>query len=184
MNTNIYRTLAAAFVVGSAALLAGCGSNTNSSSNGSAATDDAAILPASYFGSDVNSEATDVLEAKEELNVGDTVRLRGSIGGRRDPMTGNRAIFLMADIGLPACDDNPDDKCPTPWDYCCVPKDELRRNLVTVQIVDENGQPLTARFDPETGMRPGADIVVEGEIAQKDESGLMIVNARKIHVAG
>lgn len=181
MDLGLTRNLLLVLVFGIAAALTGCGAD--SGGNGTA-SDAPAAVPDEYLASGSPDDASDVLDTRSNSAAGEAVMLRGRVGGRRDPITENRAIFLMADVGLPACDANPDDRCPTPWDYCCVPRDELRRNLVTVQIVDEDGRPLAARFDPASGVKPGAEIVVEGEIASKDDSGSMIVNARKIYVAG
>src|SRR5690606_34806163 len=67
----------------------------------------------------------DVGAAKQSASEGDTIALRGRIGGRSDPMSADSAVFVVMDPAIPSCADNPGDTCATPWDYCCEPQEVI-----------------------------------------------------------
>jgi hypothetical protein len=188
----LLKKLAVVSVLGAAALLlAGCerkanhaGHNhqTGPAANGAATT--AAELPATLFVTDEPAEAVAISAAKRSAEVGDTVVVRGRIGGSRAPFVEGRAVFTLADTSMMACSDRSGDGCPTPWDYCCEPREDLVANTLTVQIVDDAGQPLRRSLQNVAGLKPLAEVVVQGRVLQKEGATVMVVGADALYVKG
>ena len=108
-------------------------------------------------------------------------------GGRerfamRRPFVNGAAVFLLADASMKSCDELHGDGCRTPWDYCCEPRESLAAKIATIQIIDADGRPLRMSLTGRHGLAPLAEITVLGEIAQRSDSGTLVINARKIHV--
>ncbi len=108
--------------------------------------------------------------------------IAAKIGGRAEPFVKNRAVFLVADRALKSCDQTPDDPCKTPWDYCCEPPESKKINMMTVQVVGDDGKPIKIGAQSTGGLEPLALIVFEGTVAEIDDKGTFIVNAKKIFV--
>jgi hypothetical protein len=175
-----------------AALTAGgCGEATSSqdqardsdSAPGGDVTPAAAIadVPDGFILAAAPGDATSLSEAKTSASVGDRVVFEARIGGRGEPFTEGAAVFLVADRAIPTCEELHGDGCPTPWDYCCEPKDNLLRNMATVQIVDDAGRPLRGAIKGLSGLDPMASIVVVGTVRQSEEV-VFIVDASGIYV--
>lgn len=128
------------------------------------------------------ADAQSVGVLKSAAREGDTVVLRGRIGGSRSPMTASSAVFTIVDSSLPTCADNPDDNCRTPWDYCCEPRDLLTANSATIQLVNAEGNPLAV--DATTHLNPGDEIVVAGKIAPRPNNSVLVVQATAVYVVG
>ncbi len=140
-----------------------------------------AALPADMFLSAPPAGARDVGALKEDTTASGDVVVHGRIGGRRDPFVRGTAVFLLTDMSLPTCDMGPGDQCPTPWDYCCEPKDKLAAHTCTVQIVGADGQALPIDVQGQHGLDPKADIYVKGKIAERGE-GVLVIDAVQIYV--
>jgi hypothetical protein len=169
-------------------LLTGCGGGAdNNASNGTSnATSESAAttasIPTTLFTADAPADVMSLLEAKTNAAVGDEVTFTARIGGRVEPFTGTSAVFLVADVSIPTCTElHGEEGCPTPWDYCCEPKDNLMKNMATVQIVDADGKPLPGSAKGLHGLDPEATIIVTGSVVTSD-GPTFVVNARRIHV--
>src|SRR5436190_21268373 len=99
-------------------------------------------LPANLFATTQPTGAVDIPTAKKLARDGQPIVIKGRIGGQKDPLAANRAIFTLADLSLQTCDKSPMDKCPTPWDSCCEPKEKIAANSASVQVVGPDGRPL------------------------------------------
>ena len=126
--------------------------------------------------------ALSLIDVKTGAQTGDQVVFLARIGGRLDPFVENRAVFFVADPSLATCNEVEDDGCKTPWDYCCEPRDVLLKHMATVQIVDENGQPMKVSLIDEHGLAPERTVYVTGTVHRMDEAGSFVVNAESIHV--
>lgn len=123
-------------------------------------------------------------EVKKSAQKGDTVVFTARIGGRHEPFVKSRAVMVVIDPAIPSCSDmGEDDHCPTPWDYCCEAPEAITAGTATVQFVGADGKPLPVELQGQGGLAPLATITVTGVVAEKDDSGLFIVNATGIHVA-
>ncbi len=140
-----------------------------------------ASLPADLFTEEAPEEARPVGEIKADADADGDVVIHGRIGGTRDPFVDGAAVFLLADTSMKPCNELHGDSCPTPWDYCCEPRESLAAKVATIQVVDEAGKPLRVDLDGKHGLLPLTEITVAGEIASR-EGGNLVVNAKRIYV--
>lgn len=142
-----------------------------------------APLSTGFFVDKQPENAKDVSEARKAgtIKVGDEVVLRGRVGGSKEPFVAGRAVFTLMGRGLKACNENPDDKCSKPWDYCCETKEDILANAVTVQVVDAKGQILRTDMKGRRGLKELSEMVVVGKVASADGKAV-VVNATAVHV--
>ena len=134
-------------------------------------------LPSNLFSAPVPSAAMSVGYARQNAQEGQTIILYGTIGGAAKPIAQNRAIFLMTDTRLPPCTCG----CPTPWDSCCAPRQQVMANMATIQIADGAGRPLKASLLGVNGLQPAAELMVTGTVLKRTPT-LLILNAQNIHM--
>lgn len=126
------------------------------------------------------ADARTVGEIKPGASEGDAVTVRGRIGGSLKPITPGAAVFLIVDPAVPSCDQIPDDPCPTPWDYCCEPRENLAANTATVQLVAPDGSPLTADLAA-AGLSPLDEVIITGAVAPRPNPQVLTIHATAIH---
>lgn len=133
-------------------------------------------LPAGFISDAPAEGARDISEARASgtIKKGDTVVLRGRVGGSAEPFVAGRALFTLVGRGLKPCNERPDDHCTRPWDYCCDPQDEILAHSVTVQIVDSKGQPLRTDMKGRRGLKELSEVVVVGEVTVADGKAVVI----------
>lgn len=148
-----------------------------------AASQPTAALPADLFVTQAPAGARRIADIKADPNAAGEVVVHGRIGGRKAPFITGTAVFLLADASLKPCNMLHGDSCPTPWDYCCEPRDLLTADTATIQIVGADGKPLRTELAGQHGLAPLAEVTIAGEIAQRDASGSLVITARRIHVA-
>lgn len=138
-------------------------------------------LPAGLLLDKAPEIAPDVVDAKKGLKKGDTIVLKGRIGGSKDPFVKERAVFTLIGRGPKACNEIPGDKCPIPWDYCCTPRNEITAHSATVQIVDAKGMPLRTDIKGRWAIKELSELVIVGTVAEV-RGDAMVVNATGIAV--
>ena len=109
---------------------------------------------------------------------GQTVTLVGIIGGSPQPFIEGLAAFTIVDPSVSSC--QPDEGCPTPWDYCCT-QDQVRQNIATVKVVDDSGRPVAVDARELLGVKELSTVVVQGN-TQRDDHGNLTVTANKVFV--
>ncbi len=139
-------------------------------------------IPASLFLKEKPKDAKDVREAKKSAKVDEKIVLTGRIGGRKEPFTAKRAVFTFVDPSVKACSEEPDDKCTTPWDFCCESKESLMASMATVQIVGPDGKPLKVTAEGAGGMKPLSKVTVVGKVKSLGKEGELVVLATGIFV--
>lgn len=170
-------------VAAAALALAACEKPSGPSAQGRGGAGAAAVIPAAVFLSAAPGSALDVQAAKGAAKAGDAVVIRGRIGGGDAPFVDGRAMLTIVDPAIKSCDQMGDeDHCPTPWDYCCEPRDHLVAASATVQIVGADGRPLKASLKGQHGLEPLAEVIVVGTVAVRDEAGTFVVNATGVWV--
>lgn len=169
-------------IILAAALTGGCSDKSQTASQKPAASAAASALPAGLILTEAPKDPQDVVAAKKSAQPGDEIVVRGRIGGRREPFVENRAIFQLVDSSVPTCADNHGDSCPTPWDYCCEPREQVTAKSITVQIVGPDGKPLQADIKGQGGLAPMARIILHGKVDQKPDENVLIVRADGIFV--
>jgi len=156
--------------------LAACGGSESSSDSNAQS---AAPRGANFLLASAPEGAQSVSEAKSAVQEGDSVVVRGRIGGRMAPISGDSPVFLIVDLAIPHCGQM-EDGCPTPWDYCCETPESLLTNSATVQLVDENGAPLDV--DPlAAGLRNLDEVVVVGTVGPRPSQEVLTIRATAVH---
>jgi len=142
-----------------------------------------AELPASLFLKAAPANPKNVGELAGTAKPGDAVVVRGVIGGSVDPFISKRAIMTVADRRMKSCEDMGGlDHCKTPWDYCCEPRESLKVNLASVQVVDGEGHVLKADLKGQGGLDPSRKIVIEGKVAPESSKDSLVINATGVYV--
>lgn len=141
-----------------------------------------AVLPMGLFLTDEPAGAVPVEEAKKTAKVGDTVTVRGRVGGSKEPFVVGRAIFTLVGRGIPACTDVPGHGCRTPWDYCHETRPAIAEHSATIQVVDGAGSVLKESPKGWNGIKGLSELVVVGTVSQTDGDTLLI-NATGLYVA-
>ena len=128
------------------------------------------------------------VEPAGAVNVGDVLQFGsenenvlviGRIGGSRDPWVDSLAAFTLTDVSLVACNEIPEDPCPTPWDFCCEPK--LAANTLLVQILSDDGELIEQDARKLLGVDELDTVVIEADI-NKDDAGNITLVAKKLFV--
>ena len=143
----------------------------------------AAVLPAGLVLHSPPADAKDVLTVRRTARDGDDVVIRGVVAGRKDPLAANRAIFTLLDPSIKTCEKMPEENCPTPWDACCSPSDEIASHSATVQVVDQSGKPLKAGLTGVAGLAPLKQVTVVGRLHTSPDGNAASIDATGIYVA-
>jgi hypothetical protein len=141
----------------------------------------AGVLPAGLFLAAPPATPRDVREVKRDPRDGEAVVIRGRIGGAKHPFVPGRAVFLLSDLSMQPCSANPEDRCPTPWDYCCEPPDRIASRTIAVEVVDAGGRPLAVGLEGVGSLRPSAAVVVRGRVSV-GPTKTAVIRAEGIHV--
>ena len=116
--------------------LLGCSKETPSAAASSA-------TPSGYLVDSEPAGAVGVGAARKSAKDDETVVVVGRIGGSTEPFIDGLVVFTIVDPKLAHCAD--EEGCPTPWDYCCTPREQITANSATVQIVDGSGAPSATK---------------------------------------
>jgi hypothetical protein len=139
-------------------------------------------LPPSLLLAAAPADAREVAAVIAGAKDGDTVVVRGIIGGRKEPIASNRAILTLLDRSLKTCDKIPGDSCPTPWDACCETSETIAAASATIQVVGQNGQPLKTTLSGVGGIAPSKDAIVVGKARRSADQKNLVIDATGIHV--
>ena len=169
MKKELFTKLA--FSLLSVGLIAGC-AQEQSAPQVNAAADNSYLVTVEPTG------AQPVGEAREASNDEQEVTLEGRIGGSSKPFIDGLAAFTIVDPKVPYCSE--EEGCPTPWDYCCE-QNAVKKNIATVKVVDEAGNPLAKDARELLGIKELNTVVVHG-VAQRDDDGNLSVLASQIYI--
>ena len=177
---KIFLRYIAAMIV--ATTLAGCASeNSTTTSNASPQTPDVTSVDGSVYLLDTEPEgAGDVIKIREEVGTDDDLLVVGRIGGSSNPWIDGRAAFTIVDLSVKSCNDTLDDKCPTPWDYCCETS-KLPKSTALVKFVDETDQVIKADARSLFDLQELSTVVIKGT-AKRDQTGNLTVLASGLFV--
>lgn len=173
--SKLYFTLCSVFAV-AALSVAGCGGSSTAPPSSSAPSAEGAT----YRLSSEPVDAKSVKAAKEAIKDEEEVVMVGRIGGDTNPWIEGQAAFLIVDSALKPCNEQGDDGCPTPWDYCCDAGD-LAANKAMVKVVDDGGKTVATDARQLLGLKELQTVVVRGR-AKRDEAGNLTVLADGIFV--
>jgi hypothetical protein len=177
MSYSRLLVLSASLVAGGCAVLVGCERRASTASSGNPA----GALPGGLFLASTPAGAKPVEEIKGAAKAGDTVAIRGRIGGSEEPFVEGRAVFTVMGPGLPYCSaGSPMPDCKTPWDYCCENPGDIAEHMATVQVVDAAGAPLRRGLRGQNGLKELSEVIVVGKVSQA-EGKVLVVNATGIY---
>lgn len=180
-------------ILASIVLLAACGErgdgqdhsdNRNGQDHGAPAAPAApeGTFPATLFAGAPASEPVGVGAMKPAAKQGDRVIVVGRIGGSKEPFLADRAMVTIVDPSVKLCgeDESGDDHCATPWDFCCEPRENLRKMSIAVVANAADGAPIPHTLLGQGGLKPGVRVVVEGTIATVGPDGAAMIAAERI----
>jgi hypothetical protein len=147
-------------------------SQTSSSENTDQPTSHAWVL------SSMPSGDVSVTDAKTMAKEGDQIVIRGRIGGRRSPISTDSPVFTLVDLGLEYCGQSDDDKCGTPWDYCCETQGTIVSNSATVQVLGDSIDFASA------GIEPLDEVVLIGTVGPRPDEQVLTIRATGIYQVG
>ncbi len=174
-----------AVVFASILAVSGCGNDAQetgatkpSAAESTQAAKQPPALPAELFLATAPANAVPLSEARAKAKAGETITFTGYVGGRAEPFTEGRALFVVADSAkAPACTDG----CKIPWDACCVAQETITANSATVQVADADGQTLRTSLNGQNGLAPGSIVTIVGKVREVGEA-VLIVDASGILV--
>ena len=111
----------------------------------------------------------EVLDVKANAKSGDEV----VVGGWVQEFVKDRGLFTLVDVTFKRC--GPTD-CNTPWDYCCSPRADLVKNMLTVKVLGPDKDVLKRDVRGLGGI-DYVKVVVVGTLL-KDETGNVTVIAK------
>lgn len=172
----MHRVLITTAITGSLLALAGC--DNGAPAPEASSTPDA---PAWRLASEPEGWLS-VTDAKARATEGETIAVKGRIGGRKAPLSPDSAAFTIVDLGVLYCGQtNPgEDGCATPWDYCCETPEDLRVNSATVQIVGAGGA-ATGVNPIAGGLEPLDEIIVVGTVGPRPDDQVLTIKATGVY---
>ncbi len=173
------KTRSACLALATAALLASCGKKETSATAPSASAPSAAL--AAVLAASPTGEPKSIHLIRTTAKPGDEITVSGKIMGNEKPFVDGRAAFILGDPEvLAACNEDPADKCTTPWDVCCESPEDKKRGIATIQIVGADGRVLKEPVEGVGGLQNLAAVTVTGKVAEGSSADLLIINAQAI----
>lgn len=185
MKKTLLHIFAIAALLAGAAVLPGCDDEASDGApTASAATSaQAALLPEGFVLASAPDGARGVAETRSAAQEGETVVVRGVIGGREEPIAPNRAILTLLDESVKTCDRmSEDDGCKTPWDACCEAPEVISANSLAVQVVDAQGRVLEGSLAGAGGLAPLSRVVVVGRYRPSPDGQAAVLEATRLYV--
>jgi hypothetical protein len=116
---------------------------------------------------------------RDKAKDGEDVFVTGRIGGQENPWIKDVAVFSIVDTSLKSCDQNPDETCPTPWDYCC--EADVAKSTLLIKFTDETGKLIKQDARELLGVKELQTVVVQGKV-KRDKNNNVSLMASKIYV--
>lgn len=124
-------------------------------------------------------EAVKISDLRKVGKPGDEVTFSGAVIGSKQVFVDGRAVMIMGDpTKISACDEH----CATPWDVCCDDRDVIKASILTVQVLNEDGQQLKTNLKGVGGLKELSSLTVTGVVAEGSSPTNMIINATGIYV--
>jgi len=135
-----------------------------------------AVLAASPTG-----ESKPIHLIRATAKPGDEITVSGKIMGNEKPFVDGRSAFILGDPAvLTPCNEDPADKCTTPWDNCCDSPEDKKRGIATIQITGADGRVLKESVEGVGGLTNLATVTVSGKVAEGSSADVLIINAQAI----
>jgi hypothetical protein len=96
------------------------------------------------------------------------------VQGRIANIVAGHAVFTLMDMGLPYCGEkSAEDKCKTPWDYCCETKETQTVNSLLVEARSQDGKPLQTPSLPDLRLVDAVKVV--GQLSVDEHGNHVLV---------
>ncbi|MEQ8770453.1 MAG: hypothetical protein RIB60_08085 [Phycisphaerales bacterium] len=165
-------TITAALIAAAALFATGCKEQGSSTPTTAAPTSTAP----SWVLTSAPIDPMSITDAKASAAEGDTITIRGIIGGTMEPLSSESPVFRVVDTGLyNRCVESGDDHCATPWDYCCAPSEDVAESSATVQLVNADGSPYSG--DPTANLNPLDEVVLVGTVGPRPNTNILTIKA-------
>jgi len=164
----------------SVVLVVGCMKTTDAPPKKNVDAKAANDAKAKYLLAGEPADAKNVSEIKQKSKDGDEVVVVGIIGGSKQPFTG-RGAFTIVDLKVKSCSEMEGDSCPTPWDYCCSPPDEVAKGTLLVKLVDSSGKTVVDDAKDLLSIKELQSVVIKGQI-RRDSADSVSVTASGIFI--
>jgi hypothetical protein len=162
-----------------AALLASCGKKEASVTAPTVIAPSAAL--SAVLAAAPTGEPKSIHLIRSTAKPGDEITISGKIMGNEKPFVEGRSAFILGDPEvLTPCNEDPADKCPTPWDACCDSPEDKKRGIATIQVVGADGRVLKEPVEGLGGLANLVTVVVSGKVAEGSSADLLIINALAI----
>ncbi len=112
------------------------------------------------------------------LADGAKVTVRGDVQ-EFAPVSG-KAVLSLYDHALLSCDEIEESECPTPWDFCCIPPEDIAKACAVVEFRDDD-RLMSADLGGFHGIQHLSDVVITGTLRLDDAGNARIV-ADGLHV--
>lgn len=173
------KTKTACIILAVAALLASCDKKETTAATPPASAPSAAL--ADVLATAPTGEPKPIHLIRATAKPGDSITVSGKIMGNEKPFVDGRSAFILGDPEvLTPCNEDPADKCTTPWDNCCDSPEDKKRGIATIQIVGADGRVLKESLEGVAGLVNLAAVTVTGKIAEGSSADLLIINAEAI----
>jgi hypothetical protein len=140
-------------------------------------------LPTGLLAEKALKGAVSVTKARETAKAGESVTVRGNIGGRAVALSPKLAIAVLADEkAITPCNAIPGDSCKVPWDYCCETPEKLKAATATIQVKDAKGKLVKAPLRGLGELKELSTVIVSGTVDAASDKDVLIINATAIHV--
>jgi hypothetical protein len=169
-------------ILATAALLASCGKKETTAAAPATSAPSAAL--SAVLAAAPTGEPKPIHLIRTTAKAGDVITVSGKIMGNAKPFVEGRAAFILGDPEvLTPCNEDPEDKCTTPWDTCCDSPEDKKRGIATIQIVGADGRVLKESIEGLGGLENLATVTVSGKVAEGSSTDLLIVSAEAIRAA-
>jgi phosphohistidine swiveling domain-containing protein len=140
-------------------------------------------LPKELLAAKAPKDAVSVVKAREKAKAGESIVVRGRIGGRAVALLPKSAIAVLADEkAITPCNAIPGDSCKIPWDYCCDDPAAIKASIATIQVRGEKGKVIRATLRGLGELKELSTVVVAGTVDSASNKDVLIINATAIHV--
>ena len=174
------KTKTTCLALATAALLASCGEKESTTAAAPVASAPSSAL-AAVLAAIPAGEPQSIHLIRATAKPGDTITISGKIMGNEKPFVDGRSAFILGDPEvLTPCNEDPADKCTTPWDNCCDSPEDKKRGIATIQVLGPDGRVLKEPVEGVGGLAKLAQVTVSGKVAEGSSADLLIINAQAI----
>jgi hypothetical protein len=178
MNTKTQLSIIACAAIATFSISCGSKEKSEAAQPGATSGELEAVISAT-----APENALSVVEARSSAKPGEPIVLRGKVGGKMKPISDAAAILVLADEkAIASCDQNPDDQCENPWDYCCEEASKIAASTATIQVKGADGKLLRSTLRGLGDLKELSHLVISGTVDAASTAEVLIVNADKIHV--